>query len=378
MARNPVIDILRGILLLLMTMTHLPTVWSGRVGEPFGFISAAEGFVFMSAFLASRVFTERMRSEGIDAASRWALGRAWQLYLLHLALLLLAFTVIAWIAVHYQRAALNDLLDLYMQSPRLAVLAGVALVYQPPLLDILPLYIVFMAATAPVMRAAQRWGWRPVLAASFSLWVAAQFGLRATVHAAWQPASGAVIPLQATGAFDWFAWQLLWVLGLWFAAHGLAATRRLVRSSRAAPLAAWCVFASLLAWRHWKGAMGFEDPVLQLAWIDKWTLSAIRLGDFAALVLLVTAVASHLRRWRFRPLELIGGASQWVFVAHIASVLLLLSLVDEDRQPLAGLRGMLAVVCGVLVLFAAGLLHRQLRRRPRPLLEAGTGEQAGP
>ncbi|MBW8470508.1 MAG: OpgC domain-containing protein, partial [Thiobacillus sp.] len=50
------LDALRGLMLVLMTLTHMPTMYSLPSGQPFGFVSAAEGFVFLSAFMAGRVY----------------------------------------------------------------------------------------------------------------------------------------------------------------------------------------------------------------------------------------------------------------------------------------------------------------------------------
>src|SRR5215831_9237835 len=55
MRRLPQIDALRGLMLVLMTLTHMPTRFSDPLGQPLGFVSAAEGFVFLSAFLAAYV-----------------------------------------------------------------------------------------------------------------------------------------------------------------------------------------------------------------------------------------------------------------------------------------------------------------------------------
>ena len=38
-------DALRGVMLVAMTLTHLPTRFSSPAGQPLGFVSAAEGFV---------------------------------------------------------------------------------------------------------------------------------------------------------------------------------------------------------------------------------------------------------------------------------------------------------------------------------------------
>ena len=49
MTRWREIDALRGLMLVMMTITHLPTRLSITLGQPLGFVSAAEGFVFLSA-----------------------------------------------------------------------------------------------------------------------------------------------------------------------------------------------------------------------------------------------------------------------------------------------------------------------------------------
>ena len=56
MSRRTELDSLRGLLLLLMALTHLPTRMSAYANQPLGFVSAAEGFVFLSAFLAGRSY----------------------------------------------------------------------------------------------------------------------------------------------------------------------------------------------------------------------------------------------------------------------------------------------------------------------------------
>ena len=378
MNRNAALDVARGILLLLMTMTHLPTVWSGRFGQPLGFISAAEGFVFLSAFLAGKIFVEQQQRKGVEAATRWLFSRALRLYLVHLGLLVVAFTVIAWIAVHFQRPAARNLLDLYLQAPGKAMFGGAALFYQPPLLDILPMYVVFLAGTAFVMRATARWGWHWVLAGSVAVWAAAQFGLRAAVYAAFERVTAIDIPMHATGAFDLFAWQLLWVLGLWFGALGFGATRRVLASSRAALHLALAVSCAMFFWRYYSGGAGFAEPTRHLFWIDKWTLSPVRVVNLAALVLVAIGWSGLWQKpipSRVRWLERLGAASLWVFVAHIASVLFVLCLIGEDDQPLQGATGVLALLLGFGALFAAGATYHRLRARARSLAD-DTGPRA--
>src|SRR6266446_1850206 len=61
--RRPEIDALRGVFLVWMTLTHLPTHLSDLVNEPFGFVSSAEGFVFLSAYLIARLHIRQAAEE---------------------------------------------------------------------------------------------------------------------------------------------------------------------------------------------------------------------------------------------------------------------------------------------------------------------------
>src|SRR4051794_39677505 len=67
MQRRTKLDWLRGLMLVLMTITHLPTWFSAHVGQPFGFVSAAEGFVFLSAYLVGSVYSHIGNTRGYAA-----------------------------------------------------------------------------------------------------------------------------------------------------------------------------------------------------------------------------------------------------------------------------------------------------------------------
>ena len=362
--RNESIDVLRGTLLVLMTMTHLPTVWSGLFGEPLGFISAAEGFVFLSAGMAGKVFTQYQHRAGVEAANRWIRLRALRLYALHMVLMLLAFTLVAWIAVRYQRPAATNLLDFFVTAPKKAVVTGAMLIYQPALLDILPMYVLFCVATPYMMGAALRWGWSRVIGVSAVMWVGAQFGLRRSLHHFAEQAFGWDVPLHAMGAFDLFAWQFLWVMGLWFGALGFGRTREVLASGRSVLNAALALSCAIFAWRHFAGPAGFTDTAMHLFWIDKWTLSPVRVVNLLALLCVITGFAT---RWswlsRVPTLAVLGRASLWVFAAHIATMLLIACLPAEPDERFGGMRGVMLVALAYGVLLGTAAVHDAVRRR---------------
>src|SRR5262249_6725358 len=191
-----------------------PTVVSTYVNQPFGFVSGAEGFIFLSALFTGRSFFLVAEREGNQAMVSQLWMRALRLYLYHLVLLALAILVITKLAAGGSRPGLHNLLDFYFAAPRQAPIAGALLIYRPPLLDILPMYITFLLFTPLALTLARKIGWKVILSAGFALWLAAQFGLRQAVYEFSTQVFGVRMPLSATGSFDLFAWQFLWLVGL--------------------------------------------------------------------------------------------------------------------------------------------------------------------
>ena len=144
--------------------------------------------------------------------------RALKIYGYHLLMLTLAFTVAAGLAVTTHRTAIYNLLNFYIAHPFVAIVGSVLLLYCPPLLDILPMYVIFLAGTPIVLSIAVRWGWNRILAVSLGVWLLAQFGLRDVVHNAVTHITHLPIPLQEAGAFNLFAWQWIWIAGMWLGA----------------------------------------------------------------------------------------------------------------------------------------------------------------
>src|SRR5689334_24282722 len=98
MERQTDLDWLRGLMLVLMTITHLPTWFGAHAGQPFGFVSAAEGFVFLSAFLVGSVYTHTFRTRGLAAMRRALWARTLKVYAAHVALLLFLLFLLVPIA----------------------------------------------------------------------------------------------------------------------------------------------------------------------------------------------------------------------------------------------------------------------------------------
>ena len=365
------IDALRGLMLVLMTATHLPTRFAGPLGQPFGFVSAAEGFVLLSGLMAGSVYMRRHQRQGETQMRVAFLKRVAKIYLWQVALLLFLCSAIAFIGAARQQDAIVNLLSYYLEEPLAAFVGGLFLLYNPPLLDILPMYVLFMLASAPLLVHGARSGWKSILAISVALWFAAQFGAGEALYQRLAEAANTKLPpLAQTGSFSVAAWQLLWVLGLWMGAttvvtvdgHPAATPRR---------FPSWMVHAALviaivgLTWRHGVGQAPFGGNASLNLLFDKWRLGPLRLLNLFALMILVIHHAPLLKRHvpRMRALETLGSASLSVFITHLVIALVALTYLGAPGPERALWIDVALFAGAYAVLFAVARVARELDER---------------
>ncbi len=370
MRRLEELDALRGLMLVWITGTHLPTPLSTYVNQPLGYVSAAEGFIFLSALFTGFVYFRMMARDGWLPMRRRLWARAGRLYVYHLCLLALAFTVLAALAAQGHRPAVHNLLDFYFAAgPVRASVHGAAMIYRPPLLDILPIYIILIALTPVLIRIGTRIGWAPVLAVSAALWLLAQFGLHSVAYAAGVRAFGLQVPPNAMGAFDVWAWQLCWVAGLSLGVRWAGNDLGLERHARRMVIPAAVIAAGFLALRYaemggWL-TFGSFAPLL-----DKWHFGVGRIVDFAALAALAIRFRSVLKPLAIRPLVVLGQASLPVFCAHLVCVLAVLTAMG-DRPFIDGWQAVAAIAASIVaMLVTARVAGARRRQRTQPVLRA--------
>lgn len=378
MTRRPELDALRGLMLILMAITHVPTRYSTWLSQPFGFVSAAEGFVFLSAYMVGAIYTRRAMESSAGAMRTALWRRAGLVWLCHVGMLLFLFTLIAKIGLRTDRRAIKNLISFYLEEPIDALWTGLIMIYNPPLLDILPMYVVYMVYSPIALTLGlRRNGWYVVIAGSLTIWASAQLYLIQPLYKAFIHWIEPKMPFHQTGAFDLFAWQFIWVLGLW-----LGSRREAIPERRAIP--GWIIAFSLgfaltcLVWRHAVGQAPFGSVAELNVLFDKWRLGPLRIVNFFALLVLVIRYGPYLLKFRFPVLETLGRASLPVFCAHVVIVLVVLAMIGDrvGRTPLwvesALLVATLIALYGVAVF--SNRLAREPRERARPSISARKAE----
>lgn len=379
------LDAVRGLMLVLMLSTHLPTKFAIPTSQPFGFVSAAEGFVLLSAYMAGLVYTQRYMRDGMTAMHKAFLRRALVVYSCQAACLLFLFTLIAMLGLAIPQPDVQHLMWYYLQEPTTALLSALALIYNPPLLDILPIYVMFMLISPWVLSIGLRHGWRTILTVSGLLWVATQFGLSQYLYSWLVDMTGLPVPFSETGAFETFGWQLLWIFGLWLGStHARVPAEQRRPFPRVLVLGAALVAGTFFIWRHLTGQAPFPDgEPINFLW-DKWHLAPMRLLNVLALVVLAMHYDGWLKRHlpRVRFLETMGQSSLSVFCAHLVLVLLALCLVGVATPARSSwvdavlYTGSVIVLYGVAVIMRSGKAAAASRQakpaQPAPTLAGAT------
>jgi hypothetical protein len=360
--RVPELDALRGLMLLWITATHLPTPLSTYVNQPFGFFAGTEGFILLSALFTGLVYFRIAEREGWVPMFRRVWARAGRLYGYHLLLLLVAFAIGAPLAARGNRPAVHNLLDFYYAAGRArAYLDAALLLYRPPLLDILPIYIIFLALTPIAFLVGSRLGWRYAFAGGITLWALAQLGLRDFAYR-FLTDLGLQVPLNQMGAFDLWGWQLWWLIGLWLGVRWAREELHPEPWARRLAVPAAIVSGSFLVVRYAQ-VLGLVS-LGSAAWLlDKWNLGPGRIVDFAAVAALTIRFRPALKPLAVRSLAMLGRASLEVFCVHLLCVFSALVIL-RDRPEIRGWAATALVLGSWSVMLLTAALVTRFTRAP--------------
>jgi hypothetical protein len=297
----------------MIFLDHIPhDVVSWLTLRNYGFSDAAEFFVFISGYLVGWIYAPIMRAGLFFAALKRLWKRAVQMYVAHIMLFLIFTAQIARTVRRFDNPMYEDEFNVhnFLEHPDILIGQALSLRYKPVNLDVLPLFIVLVAAAPFIVWCLLR---RPnlTLAASAVFYVLSR----------WFDWNIASYPPGATWYFNPFCWQLMFVFAAWCGTGEIEKYTKWVWSAPAKAIAvAWVAFAFLIVmtWHiHALEALVPKWMIKAIYPIDKTDLDMLRFTHFLALAILVTQFVP--RNWKglhlkwLRPLILCGQHSLPIF-----------------------------------------------------------------
>ncbi|MEY9180546.1 OpgC domain-containing protein [Bradyrhizobium sp. USDA 313] len=306
------LDLFRGLANWLIFLGHIPdSILAWFTTRNYGFSDGADLFVLISGYTATFVFGKIMMERGFIIGATRLLRRVWQLYVAHLLLFLLYLSAVHYLSHKFDSPHLMDQFNvaLLMDFPVETLTHGLVLMFRPLNLDVLPLYIILMAAFPAVLWCMLRWR-NGVMILSFGLYLSAR-------HYGWNLASYPA----GVWYFNPFTWQLLFVLGAWLALGGAAASRWMLHSRFLFVLSgAFLLFALMVTLAERIPELrplipdAFAGPFIPN---DKTNLAPYRVIHLVSLVFIVVSLIPmdwHGLNWPiFKPLIRCGQQSLPVF-----------------------------------------------------------------
>jgi hypothetical protein len=352
------LDFFRGIALVSIFLDHLPDNFLAQFTiQSFMFGDAAEVFILISGYTAGMVYGRSLERQGFLVAALRVGHRVWQLYVAHVFLFMIFMATVGYTVgtLNSSLYAEEFLAADFLHEPGVAVIKALSLQFQPAYMDILPLYIVLLAAF-PFMLAGFRTFPRLVLGASFALWVAVQLDPRFALPAYPGP--------NRVWFFNPLGWQALFFLGAWLGWRGIRERLSwLDRSWLLAPVAGLALVGFVIRVSWTLHALYPPVPALVNAkslwlFLSKGDLGLLRFANVLVLAILVRRLISPQAAF-------LAGPVAWPFVAcgrhslHIFCLGILLAVLGHLvlREFFGGLLMQLVVsIVGAAIMVAVAAL----------------------
>ena len=318
------LDFFRGLSLFFIFIDHVPGNLLGYATfHGLAFFDAAEVFIFISGFTAALVYGRSLMRNGALLATAQIYRRVWQLYVAHVFLFVLFVAEVSYSVLVTHNAMYVEEMRVanFLQTPHLAVIRALLLNFQPQFLDILPLYIVLLAAFPVALLGLRVHRLLPFVLSGIL------YG--ATLFWGWTPRT---YPAGAPWYFNPLAWQFLFVAGATAGYSRITGiwpfpSRPWFRVL-AIVIAGFCAIVSFDWTIHWLYDR-FPVFLAKLLWthtLDKTNLAPLRLVDFFAVaattMIFVRSDTRFLHMKWARPLIVCGQHSLHVFCLGIVLAVL--------------------------------------------------------
>ncbi|MFT3992500.1 MAG: OpgC domain-containing protein [Luteolibacter sp.] len=330
--RYAMLDTLRGALLVLMALNHITSDLRWITQQPLGFATAAEGFIFLAGLVVGLVYTRRWQTLGPRQTTWLLVKRFFVIYRAHLASVI---GISLWMLVYLRSTSSLPVASpwIWFQQPLGSYTATLFLLHQPGLLDVLPTYCGLLLISPFVLWGLSKNHTWLTLGVSAAIWCITNrfdpphptildfLGVRGMIN---------------TGAFNFGAWQFLYVIGM---VLGQRWATNSLPEWHLHPLCLWVSTIALLLLsacsHHWIN-LGLSEETWRLL-TNKNNLAGIRLLNVFLLVLLIhtwSRSSRHPIEWA--PLSLLGRHSLAVFSVHCVVSMIMLGLPHFFADTLIG------------------------------------------
>lgn len=290
--RDPRIDFVRGLALLIIFLDHLPGNPVARYTlHAFGFTDAADLFVLLAGISAVLAYGPLFRDRGMVLGSLKVGARVWDIYVAHIVLFVVVAGIVAWAANTFQNPLYLETINIFplFENAQVALASALFLAYQPGYLDILPMYVVLLAMF-PMILSLVRISPALALVASFGLWLCANL-------LGWNLPNN---PGTGSWFFNPFAWQLLFTIGMVLGSAvtaGVSLPRDRMSIAAAFSILIVCFLLRSPWTEMWNIAFIPEMPEALRPQISKSNASLWRVTNALAFVYVIWALVPATLRW---------------------------------------------------------------------------------
>lgn len=361
--RNFNLDSLRGIMLVIITINHTNGPFHHYTYQTFGFVSAAEGFIFLSGIMLGLVNGKRLLTYNIAVIKSGIFRRSLIIYIYHLVTALLVTAPLLFFNPAKNKWNISAELLTFLHHPLEAFLSYALLLYQPPFLDILPMYVLFIFFGYFALLGFYKNKASIVLITSFILWLLSQFN--------WMDLLQIEISTNSLiwrGSFNPFSWQLLFTIGSYLG-YCSATGKTIIKSTPKFAIIALSLAAFFFMIRHssyfvtWSSSSYNEWPITRLISNNAviFNLDIFRLLNFSVIAYLILFALNSGVSLRSAWLETLGQHSLQVFTFHI----ILIYYISPFREKIFALGMYYEVFFQLLfvgILIVPALIHRFLQK----------------
>lgn len=352
--RNLSLDSLRGLMLIIITINHTSGPFHRYTYQTFGFVSAAEGFIFLSGILLGLVNGKRLLKYTTEAVRITIFRRTLTIYIYHLATLLAISLPLFFYRSINSHWNLSHELFIFLDHPIEALLHYSFLLYQPTFLDILPMYVIFIFWGFFALVGFNNDKAHVVLAGSFLVWLLSQISWLSIFQVNLEN-----YPFIRLDSFNPFSWQLLFTIGCYLGYCG-SRGKTVIQTTPTLTKIAFFIAVSFFIIRHFPDK---TSPLVQLVTDNalRYNLGIVRLINFAVIAYLIQAVINSGWQLRSLWLETLGQHSLQVFTFQI----IFIYYISPFRESIHSLGSSFEVVFQltfVAILIIPALAHKYLRK----------------